>query len=234
MLFNVSRPRVLAIAAHPDDIELGCGGFIHRLTLECKAEIEFLILTPGLKHWQHGRAFNQASRVKEAYQAAAVLGVSEDRVDVLPFRDCGLHLHLHEIIEQIERHLDPRPSGDEFDLVLTHAGADTHSDHRTTWDASLAATRAFDGTVLLYQSVSTRPNEFRPTYFVSLDDATISAKQDALDCHESQRGKDFMKPLQTQGLAKGWAIFHRHPDAYFEAFEVCKSYWWDGRPTRTK
>jgi LmbE family N-acetylglucosaminyl deacetylase len=227
MLFNITRPNILAIAAHPDDIELGCGGFIRRLVLECRAHVRFLILTPGLEHEEQGREFDRESRVKEARQAARVLGVSEDNVDVLPFKDCGLHLHLHEIIKQIEQRLIARSSGAGYHLVLTHARADMHSDHRATWDAALAATRGFDGTVLLYQSVSTIPNGFRPTYFVSLDEATIAVKQQALDCHASQREKDFMQPVRTEGLARGWAIFHRHPDAYFEAFEVFKSYWWD-------
>jgi hypothetical protein len=50
-------------------------------------------------------------------------------------------------------------------------------------------------------------------------------KEEALDCHESQRGKNFMQRLRTAGMVKGWGELHRHLDAYFEAFQVYKSYW---------
>ena len=53
---NIGKLRVLVIASHPDDTELGCGGFIFRLIHECGAEIHLLILTPGLRHWEPGRA----------------------------------------------------------------------------------------------------------------------------------------------------------------------------------
>jgi hypothetical protein len=55
----------------------------------------------------------------------------------------------------------------------------------------------------------------------------MTAKQKALDCHESQRDKAFMTPIRTHGLARGWAAFHRRPERLLEAFEVIKSYWCD-------
>jgi LmbE family N-acetylglucosaminyl deacetylase len=217
--------RVLVVASHPDDAEVGCGGFLWRLIHECKAYVRLLILTPGLQHWEHGRAFEEASRVREAREAAATLGIPPENVEVLQFKDCKLHLHLHGVIEQIERRLTKSPE-ECYDLVLTHAEADTHYDHRIASEATLAATRAYEGAVLFYQSVSTKPNGFRPTYFVSLSDDAIAAKQKALDCHASQRGKPFMRAPRTEAIARFWGFSLRHDDHCFEAFEVQKSYWW--------
>jgi LmbE family N-acetylglucosaminyl deacetylase len=227
VLFNMIRfLRILVIGAHPDDIELGCAGFIYRLVKECKAQVEFLIVSPGLKHWKRGQGFQQASRVKESVEAAGTLTIPEQNVDVLEFKDCELHLHLHDIIEQLElRIADPEPER-RYDLILTHAEADTHADHTAVYQATVAATRSYGGTVLLYQGISTIPNEFHPVHFVNLDAEAMAAKLRALNCHASQREKDFMQRSQTEGIAKSWACFLREPDQLFEAFEVYKSYWW--------
>ena len=54
MFLNARNLRVLAIGAHPDDIELGCGGLIYRLVSECSASVMFLVVRPGrgiLRSW---------------------------------------------------------------------------------------------------------------------------------------------------------------------------------------
>ena len=65
MFFNANQLRVLAIGAHPDDIELGCGGFLWRLKCEFSARIKFLVVSPGLRTWQHGREFSRQVRARE-------------------------------------------------------------------------------------------------------------------------------------------------------------------------
>jgi LmbE family N-acetylglucosaminyl deacetylase len=226
MWFDIPKPRVLAIGAHPDDIELGCGGFIRRLFQADAARIRFFILSRGLQHPVPGRTFSPGKRIQEAEDAAEVLGVPAGEVRLEQFEDCKLHLSLHAIIQELELEIVGPDGEPNFDLVLTHAGVDTHFDHETTCKATLAATRSFHGTLLLYQSVSTEPTAFRPNYFVSLDSETIEIKQEALRCHESQRDKPFMQLVRTEGMAKSWGVFHRRPDAFFEAFELHKSYWW--------
>ncbi len=217
---------MLAIGAHPDDIELGCGGFLRRLIVEFSAMVKFVVVTPGVRHWRHGREFSEQIRVQETIEAAGALGIPKHAVDVLSFQDCALHLHLHEIIEQLELQIGCDPNAPAYDLILTHAREDTHADHSTVHEATISAARWFYGTVLLYQSVSTQPNGFHPNYFVSLDDEAIRAKQSALSCHVSQREKKFMEWARRQGMAKTWALFLRRPDEFFEAFEVFKSHWW--------
>jgi LmbE family N-acetylglucosaminyl deacetylase len=226
MFLNAQNLRVLVIGAHPDDIELGCGGLIYRLISECGAVVKFLVVTPGLRHWQHGREFSRQARVQETIEAAGAVGVPKHAVDVLDFKDCSLHLHLHDIIEQLEFHISDHRDGPAYDVILTHARADTHADHATVHDATISAARWYYGTVLLYQSVSTQPNGFHPNYFVSLGDEAIATKQRALNCHVSQREKKFMEWARKQGMAKIWALFLRRPDEIFEAFEVYRAYWW--------
>ena len=113
----------------------------------------------------------------------------------------------------------------KFDIILTHAGADTHADHRETHEASISALRNYKGTVLLYQSPSTKPNSFHPTLFVNLTEEAIRQKDRALQAHASQQNKDFMKIARTVGLATSWALFHHMTEMYCEAFEIYKWFW---------
>ena len=76
-------PRVLAIGAHPDDPELGAGGFIRRLAEECDAVVNFLVLTRGVKRAARGATYAPASRTREVFVAAEVLGVQRERVTTM-------------------------------------------------------------------------------------------------------------------------------------------------------
>ena len=212
---------LLAIGAHPDDIELGAGGFVHRLISELGARVRFLVFTHGVTSRRASRDFDPGQRHQESIKAAALLGLEERDVTVLGYPDCGLHGALHPLIQEVERMIGAEP----FDVVLTHASGDTHQDHKSVYEATISATRNFGGTVLLYQAPSTIPNEFRPTFFVDVRDAHFEAKQCALREHVSQREKSFMAADRVLWAARSWAAFLNAPDGMFEAFQVYKSFW---------
>src|SRR5262249_48362331 len=66
VLLQVDSPHVLAIGAHPDDIEIGTGGLIHRLIQEHNAAVQFLILTEGIQHPKEGVYYEPSVRRKES------------------------------------------------------------------------------------------------------------------------------------------------------------------------
>lgn len=215
------EPSLLAIGAHPDDIELGGGGFIRRLVSELEATARFLVMTHGLKSRQASGGFDRDQRHQESIDAAGMLGIDECRVTVLGYEDCGLHARRHSLIREIEALV----GGEEFDIVLTHARGDTHNDHEMVSEATISATRAFHGTVLLYQGPSTILSEFRPTFFVDLAREDFEVKQKALRAHVSQREKPFMAREWPLWIAHSWAAFLNAPSGLFEAFQVYKSFW---------
>lgn len=225
MLVPVDSPHVLAIGAHPDDIEIGAGGFVHRLIQEHNAVVHFLILTEGRQHPKEGKFYEPSLRRKESVIAAQHLGVPAKNVEVLEFADCGLHEVGHQVIRAIESRVHdanrPRP----FDIILAHSGEDTHADHRESHEATISALRNYWGAVLLYQSPSTKPNTFHPTLFVNLPEDSIRQKDRALQAHASQQNKEFMKIARTVGLATSWALFHHLTEKYCEAFEIYKWFW---------
>jgi two-component system response regulator HydG len=225
MFLDQKDPKVLAIGAHPDDIEIGAGGFIDILIARHNGYVEFLVLTEGIHGIAPDQPYNAGLRQNEALNGAERLGVPRQNVTVLNFPDCQLHNYGHQIIQAIESHLYDRDGKARFDVVLTHAEGDAHEDHRVVHESTLSAVRHFNGTVLCYQAPNTKPNGFHPTFFVELDPEAIAHKVAALQEHQSQQLKPFMHAQQTRGLAANWAQFHRLPEGtYLEAFEIYKSF----------
>lgn len=111
------RVDILAFGAHPDDIELGCGGTILRAISQGK-KVGLVDLTRG----ELGTRGTAEIRDQEAKAAASVLGVSFRKN--LGFRDAFFindEIHQKKIVEMIRRY---RPK-----VVLCNAIEDRHIDH---------------------------------------------------------------------------------------------------------
>jgi LmbE family N-acetylglucosaminyl deacetylase len=193
--------RVLAIGAHPDDIELGCGASLaaHRAAGH---EVALLVMTTGEQGPQAAR-----SRVEEQHEVAALLGtpvywggfedgeVPDGRAPVA-------------VIEQAMADFGA-------DIVYTHSPRDTHQDHRATGEATLAAARRCSR-VLMYESPSS--TGFRPTLFVDVADH-LETKLSLIRAHISQVLKNGLVDLEAiEALSR-----HRGFTArvrYAEAFET--------------
>lgn len=120
------RCDVLAIGAHPDDVELGCGGLVARLAAAGKT-VGVVDLTAG----ELGTRGDVAARRAEAAAAAAALGV--DWRECLALPDGGLCADDAEQLAALVRVLrTARPRA-----VLLPDGGDPHPDHRVA--AALAA-----------------------------------------------------------------------------------------------
>jgi len=184
------QKRVLAIGAHPDDVEIGCGGTLARH----RAKGDMLnILT--LSRGAAGGDVNV--RATEAYKAADILGAT---LQLGSLRDA----HISEgvatiaIIEAAIRELQPTH-------VYTHCAEDTHQDHRAVHAASLVAARNVPN-VYCYQSPSSTV-EFRPRRFVDITHF-IGQKIKVIDAYHSQ--VDRMESIQSDVIvatARYWGRF---------------------------
>ena len=167
--------RVLAVGAHPDDIELGCGGALAKHIARGDT-ITLLVMTNG----ESGPG-DCAERKREASQAAEALGATIVFAD-LP--DGRVSNHELEIVQSIERVIEIH----NIDTVYTHWHVDTHQDHRAIAMASWGACRHVP-TVLCYEAPSSR--DFEPTVFVDITE-TFDKKVAALSHHISQVGASRM------------------------------------------
>ncbi len=225
---NAHKPVVLAIGGHPDDVELGSGGLLSRFVMDYEANVHVAIMTYGTQHWRRGRVFERDERAKEALEALKLLlGIADDNqarehLHLGGFKDCELSNAGHAAIAFIEDVIEViKP-----DIILTHAACDLHEDHRQTYRATLSAARDFHGTILLYQTASTVPDQFAPTFFVELREAELETKIRALHTHASQREKEFMSHERVTKMAEAWAGFHRmNNGARLEPFAIYQSFW---------
>jgi len=195
---------VVAVGAHPDDIEIGAGGSIalHRAHGD---PVRFLVLTSG------GKLSAPHRREREAEGAADILDV--DDVHFLGYEDTKVPYD-HEIVDRVDDHLQTVGA----DRVYIHAEEDTHQDHRHAALASIAATRNTDE-VLAFESPSTR-SFFDPQYYNALPEGILEGKIEAIRSHESQQKKKYLEAEAMKGLARFRG--RQANSRYAEAFQVIR------------
>jgi LmbE family N-acetylglucosaminyl deacetylase len=221
------NPTVLAISSHPDDVEIGAGGFICRLIKSCKANVHFAIMTYGVQQRYKEEKYPTDQRSHEAIEAGKILlNIKNDSIinhfHFAGYEDCKLEGLGHDLIKYIEALIvSLKP-----DIILTHAPNDLHADHRIVHHATLSAARDFHGTILFYYAPSTKPDSFKPSFFVELSEQEMEKKTLSLEAHISQREKDFMTSRTVERITEAWAAFHRmKEDTKLEAFELYKAFW---------
>jgi LmbE family N-acetylglucosaminyl deacetylase/tetratricopeptide (TPR) repeat protein len=199
---------VLAIGAHPDDIEFGCGATILRMREE-GATTYGLVLTGG--ECGHNESDDGKVRVEEACSAARVIALAD--IELHNFPDTLLHEHKAEIRMAIEKALARwRP-----DIIFTHNGHDVHTDHHTVYEATREAARGAY-TILCYENPNTPPG-FHPGYFFDVGNY-IDGKIAALACHKTQMGKAYAASGVVRAMAGFRGTQARVPFA--EGFEVMR------------
>ncbi len=199
---------VLAIGAHPDDIELGCGGALlaHRARGD---DIALLVMTIGERGPQ-----DREPRVREQEIAAERLGAQLfwggfDDGAVPDGREAT------EVIDRVVSQFDA-------DVIYTHSPRDSHQDHRATHIASLAAARRVSR-ILMYEAPTSQG--FCPSVFVDVS-PFLEGKLDAIRAHVSQVLKNRLVDLEAveaQARYRGFEARLRHGCA--EGFAVGRFVW---------
>jgi LmbE family N-acetylglucosaminyl deacetylase len=165
---------LLAVGAHPDDIEIGAAALIAKARA-ARFTPWFLILTDDPDGHEQRR--------EEARKSARLLGVRPERVLFAGLPDGRLRAD-RESVARVRRllHAGLKPA-----LVITHTEADSHNDHA---EANRLARAAFRGCAFLCFSVHvSAERQFRPGVFVEVAGERLAAKSLALAAHQSQRSR---------------------------------------------
>jgi LmbE family N-acetylglucosaminyl deacetylase len=197
--------RVLAIGAHPDDIEIAAGASLARLH-DRGYQINGIVMTEGEK------GGHSNTRPLEAKKGARFMGL--DQLDLHDFTDTRLTedgLLMTQVIETQIHSFQP-------DIILTHSPHDLHQDHQAVFEATLRAARNVRTTILCYESPSVTP-EFLPTYFIDAC-GYVDVKIEAVHQHWDQRGKPYMRA----DLVRSKLAFRggQAKIEYAEGFEVAR------------
>lgn len=180
---------ILAIGAHPDDIEIGCGGTL--LKYKDKGfSVFLLVLTDG----QFGAS--KEVRKQEQIRSSKILDANE--VFWGGYSDTRFPLDRRSIntIEDVLRKINPQ-------FIFVNYYDDTHQDHRYLAEATISATRYIKN-VLFYEVPTTQ--NFSPNVFVDINDV-LEKKISLLKAHESQVMKTNIEDLSIAEIAKSSANF---------------------------
>ncbi|MFH1073224.1 MAG: PIG-L deacetylase family protein [Nanoarchaeota archaeon] len=206
---NVPKKTIVAIGAHPDDIEAGCGGAL-RNHINQGYRVGALVLTKGERGAHHPES-------TECVSSLSSLGVQLEDILILDFPDgkvAGI-----EVISAIEEFLERYTP----DIVYSHTERDRHQDHRNTYLATAVAARNTN-TLLLYEAPSTS-SKFEPHHYVDIR-STINNKLAALAHYTSQLNKgtvlhlDFVKAQAIYWGYKNTCRNNTNETPYAEAFEI--------------
>jgi LmbE family N-acetylglucosaminyl deacetylase len=181
--------RVLAVGAHPDDLEILCGGTLARYATGGAKVVMAIATDGGAGHMTIPAEELAAIRHGEAQQSAESIGAE---LSWLGFHDEMLFEDIETRLRMVDAIRAAKP-----DVILTHDPEDYHPDHRVVsrlvFDASflsgLPNVRTkhpfHPGVQSLFYFDTLSGANFMPTDFVDVTE-TFAQKQSMLQCHSSQ------------------------------------------------
>ena len=180
---------ILAIGAHPDDVEFGCGGTLLKYS-ERGHKVYMLVMSKGEK------GGDLEVRRKEQENSARILGIQT--LYFGNYKDTEI-VQSQKLITEIEGFLKEIKPG----FIFVHYFDDTHQDHRNLADSTISATRYIHN-VLFYEGPTTQ--NFTPNVFVDIT-SVLDKKYDCLNAHASQISRTNIEGLSIIEAAKSAAHF---------------------------
>ena len=197
---------ILAIGAHPDDIELGCGGTLIKAARQGH-NVYMYVLTRG------EASGDPRQRCVELIQSAKFMGARALWIDNFGDATLSVNNNLINHLEYFIQKVHP-------DLILTHPLDDYHHDHRALAKSTVEAARNSQN-VLAYEVLLTR--NFNAQLFYDISDV-MDDKSNLVNIFTSQKNKNFMNQKGIRALTRYRAQQSRLNSniEFAEGFEVMK------------
>lgn len=198
--------RVLAIGAHPDDIEIGCAATLMRLIDESAvAALRCVVLTGDAERAAEARA-----------SAAALAGGVPLEVSVGEFQDGYLPWAGADVKRTLEGHKSFRP-----DVIFTHRLEDAHQDHRLIAELTWQTFR--EDLICEYEIPKYEGDLGHPNLFVAVAEDVARRKIEHLQRHyPSQHGRQWFTADSFQALLRLRGIESNSPTGLAEGFTCRK------------
>lgn len=181
---------VLAIGAHPDDVEFSCLGFLLQLS-EQGTKVNVYIASNG----SIGDPSSGPHRLQESNEALACIknvSVFSNSVSGIPET---AYEKLSSEIRSLILEIEP-------DLILVHDSNDTHQEHRYLHDIVITAARRCPVSIFTYKSVSVTA-AFKENIFVDIG-KYLNKKMLALSKHISQAEHEYMSTDFIDSYHHNW------------------------------
>lgn len=194
---------IVFVGAHPDDIEVGCGGSIKNF-VESGKNVFYIIGSKGEK------TGDPQIRLQELYDASNKVGIKRENIFLLNLEDSMISDGPSTIsmVEDILKQITP-------EIIFVTPPHDRHQDHRNISNAVIVASRNLKCSILFYETVSSS-NSFMPKVFIDISRAfndKITSVKSYKNINES-----IIDFITTMAKFRG----HQSKVSYAEGFEVGK------------
>ena len=210
----MTAKKVLAVGAHADDVEIGCGGTVTRHT-KSGDNVIILVMTESSYSYYDGTVLRSKEEgASEEENAAKVLGAKLINLGFETKEVPYSRVSVEAINEVIDKY--------NIDIIYTHWYHDSHQDHRRTTQSVLSAGR-YVKNILMYEPeypAGRSYSGFHNQYYVDIT-STFEIKMEALKQHTSQikkYGNDFLGAVEARARHRGYEIGNK----YAECFEVLR------------
>lgn len=202
--------KILVLAPHTDDGELGCGGTIAKFCAEGR-EVFYAAFCLCSKSLPAGLAADTLER--ECKKATSVLGIKPSNLVLFNYEVRELPQSRQQILEELlllNKKINP-------DMVLLPATSDVHQDHQVIHQEGL---RAFKNTTFAGYELPWNNYSFHTNFFMRLAESDLTKKTEALKEYQSQAHRNYMQEDFIRSLAKVRGV--QCNSEYAEAFELYK------------
>jgi len=175
--------KILAVGAHPDDIEFGCFGTLSYYNSK-KHKIYLILFSSGEKQG------NKELREKESKLSAKLINAE---IEFLRLPDTNINANSKNIDDFRNYIKKIKP-----DILFTHYPEDTHQDHRNTTHICLSS-RISINRILFYEGPTS--NNFSPNVFYVINEH-FNIKIEGLKKHKSQEVRPYLNIDAISGLAR--------------------------------
>jgi LmbE family N-acetylglucosaminyl deacetylase len=204
------KKRILILAPHTDDGELGCGGSIAKY-LEETPDVFYLAASTCRRSLP--KDWPPDALEKEVKSATTVLGINQDNLILLDYDVRRFKETRQQILEDLIRLRDDiKP-----DLVFVPSPTDIHQDHQVISEEGL---RAFKNCSILGYEMPWNNVSFNTRAFIKLEKHHVEKKVQALMCYKSQLQRSYVNEQFVFSLATVRGV--QMGAQYAEAFEVVR------------
>jgi N-acetylglucosamine malate deacetylase 1 len=202
--------KVLVLAPHTDDGELGAGGSISKL-IESGAEVFYAAFSTAEQSVPDG--FPKDILKTEVKKATYRLGIKPENLLIYNYEVRKLNYVRQEILETLiglRKQINP-------DLIFLPSLNDIHQDHTTVAQEGL---RAFKNKTILGYELIWNNLTFSTSCFVKLTEQQLHRKCEALKEYSSQQHRDYISEEFIRSLARTRGV--QIGCQYAEAFEIIR------------
>ena len=202
--------KILILAPHTDDGELGCGGTIARMLADGK-DVYYVAFSTCKESVPQGLPDNILE--KELLVATNTLGIKREKVIILDYPVRNFAAKRQEILDdmiKLDREINP-------DIIFAPSIHDIHQDHHTIAEEAM---RAFKKKTLFAYEVPWNNFTFNNQIYITLSEEQVEKKAEAIACYESQHNRAYAAKEFTFGQARLHGVQVGYE--YAEVFEAVR------------